>query len=238
MDKHTRHERRAFPVDSFQVELRAEGEAAAPKLVGYAAVFNRMSQDLGGFTEIIKPGAFRKTIQESDVRALFNHDSNFVLGRSKSGTLKMEEDDRGLKIEISPPDTGWARDLLHSIERGDVDQMSFAFRAVKDRWIEDNDKQDRAVIRELHEVRLFDVSPVTYPAYEDTTISVRDLIASRAKQGRTLSDEEKHALRGLLDDAPAEPPPAGHSDPIHRDESIIRIALMRRRLDLLERTRS
>src|SRR5690625_3155533 len=103
------------------VEMRMEG-GDSPRIVGYAAKFDRASGDLGGFTEIIRRGAFAKTIQEADVRALWNHDSNYVLGRSKSGTLRLVEDDEGLRIEVDPPDTQWARDLVKSIERGDVDQ--------------------------------------------------------------------------------------------------------------------
>ena len=151
-------------------ELRADASGSKPKIVGYAAKFDAESGDLGGFTEVIRPGAFAKTIRESDVRALWNHNGDYVLGRTKSGTLTLREDPIGLRIEIEPPEAQWARDLVASIRRGDVDQMSFAFRAVKDNWTETTDGQK---LRELLEVRLFDVSPVTYPAYEATEVSVR-----------------------------------------------------------------
>lgn len=183
------------------VEMRMEGDDS-PRIVGYAAKFNSPSGDLGGFTEIIRRGAFAKTLQEADVRALWNHDSNYVLGRSKSGTLRLSEDDEGLRIEIDPPETQWAQDLITSIDRGDVDQMSFAFRAIQDKWT--GTPEDP--VRELLEVRLLDVSPVTYPAYEETEVSVRSII-----DGRTLTDEEKQALRHLLPEL-SEPPLAGHSD--------------------------
>lgn len=182
---------------TFRVELRAAGEGdGAPKtIVGYAAKFDRESQDLGGFREVIRKGAFARAIKEDDVRALWNHDDNFVLGRNLSGTLRMEEDASGLRIEVDPPDAQWAHDLVTSIERGDVDQMSFAFRTIKDTWtrIENAEAGQPDVLRELLDVRLYDVSPVTYPAYLDTEVGVRDLV-----EGRDLTDAERAALASVL----------------------------------------
>ena len=154
-------------------ELRlAQNDGEPKKLYGYAAVFDQLSEDLGGFQEKIAPGAFTKTILESDVRALWNHDPNFVLGRNKANTLSLAEDAHGLSIIITPPDTQWANDLMQSIQRGDVDQMSFAFRTIKDTWTREEGKNP---IRTLNEVALFDVSPVTYPAYPQTSIQARDI---------------------------------------------------------------
>lgn len=152
------------------VELRVAEDGKSPVITGYAAVFGQWSEDLGGFRETIAQGAFAKTIQESDVRALWNHDANYPLGRNKAGTLRLKEDKKGLAIEIDPPNTQWASDLLESIRRGDVDQMSFGFQTIRDKW--DSDDKN-AVKRELQEVRLFDVSPVTFPAYPQTTVAVR-----------------------------------------------------------------
>jgi uncharacterized protein len=160
-------ERRAFPL----TEIRMIDEDSTPKITGYAAVFNELSENLGGFREQIAPGAFSRTLQTADVRALWNHDPNFVLGRNKSGTLRLEEDERGLRIEITPPDTQWARDLITSMKRGDVDQMSFGFRTVKDDW----ESRGKENIRTLKEVELFDVSIVTYPAYPQTSVQARSL---------------------------------------------------------------
>lgn len=158
------------------VELRAAADQ--PKqMAGYAAVFNSLSQNLGGFVERIAPGAFAKTLAEADVKALFNHDANLLLGRSKSGTLRMEEDEVGLRYEVDLPDTTLGRDLSVLLERGDVSQSSFAFRVVRDDWATDD--QDRPV-RTLVEVKLFDVSPVTYPAYLDTEASMRAALPSLA----------------------------------------------------------
>lgn len=159
-------ERRAYPV---KVEIRSD-EAGPPRLTGYAAVFNSLSEDLGGFREKIKPGAFANSIKISDIRALWNHNPDYVLGRNKAGTLFLEEDERGLRIEIIPPETTWAKDLMESIRRGDVDQMSFGFRTRKDEW---DDSNPNNIVRTLVEVELFDVSPVTYPAYPATSIGVR-----------------------------------------------------------------
>jgi len=153
----------------FKISLRESGDKKK-KIVGYAARFDKLSEDLGGFRERVKPGAFTKTIKEADIRALFNHDPNYVLGRNKAGTLVLEEDEKGLKISIDPPDTQWARDLLLSIERGDINQMSFGFRTIKDTWIQQENKE---TIRELNELKLYDVSPVTYPAYTQTSVAVR-----------------------------------------------------------------
>jgi uncharacterized protein len=104
------------------------------------------------------------------LRALLNHDSNFVLGRSKNGTLRLWEDERGLAIEIDPPATRWANDLLVSIGRGDIDQMSFGFTTAEDRW-ESIDGETRRTILRMDE--LFDVSPVTFPAYPETDVALR-----------------------------------------------------------------
>ena len=90
------------------------------KIGGHAAVFNSLSEELWGFREKIAPGAFAPALGKSDIRALLNHDPNFVLGRTKSGTLQVYEDGTGLAVEIDPPETRWVDDLLVSIGRGDI----------------------------------------------------------------------------------------------------------------------
>ena len=164
-------ERRNFIVDELRVIRAKDGSDEPAKIMGHAAVFNTLSEDLGWFREKIDPGAFAESIKEDDIRALFNHDPNFVLGRNKAGTLKLSEDDTGLAVEIAPPDTQVARDLLVSIERGDVSQMSFGFRTIDQAW-EIVDEED---IRTLKKAKLFDVSPVTFPAYPETDVAVRSL---------------------------------------------------------------
>lgn len=154
-------------------ELRAiAGEGGQQKIAGHAAKFDALSDDLGGFRERIAPGAFAKTITSGDVRALWNHDANIVLGRNKSGTLRLSEDSAGLFYECDAPDTQLVRDMvLAPIARGDVNQCSFGFRTLQDKWA----KVDGEWIRTLLEVELFDVSPVTYPAYQQTDVAVRSL---------------------------------------------------------------
>jgi HK97 family phage prohead protease len=145
-----------------EVEVREhEGKVT---INGHAAVFDKYSDDLGGFIERVRPTAFTKTIKESDVRALYNHDDNMVLGRSSTGTLRLSIDDSGLYYEIDPPNTTYARDLMAVMERGDVDRSSFAFINIQDDW--SMSERDYPT-RDLLEVKLIDVSPVTYPAYPD-----------------------------------------------------------------------
>lgn len=152
-----------------QAEIRATKDDN--KFEGYAAVFNTQAEIIW-FREQIKKGAFKNTIKQDDVRALYNHDSNYVLGRNKSGTLRLKEDSKGLLVDIDIPDISYARDLKISVERGDVNQMSFGFNVLKEEWnYEDIDMP----LRTLIEVKLFDVSIVTYPAYKETIVGVRSM---------------------------------------------------------------
>lgn len=190
--KETKKEFRAI-----QCEIRM-AEDAENTLVGYAAKYNVWSGPLVGFRERIKDGAFDRAIAENqDVRALWNHDSNFILGRTKSGTLKLETDDVGLRVKITPPDTTWAKDLMSSIKRGDVNQMSFGFTVKDDKfWQEEKTGE---ILRELRDVDLFDVSPVTYPAYEQTEVftSREKKIMSAVRKhehGFELNKEEKDII--------------------------------------------
>ena len=161
-------------------ELRAVVEAdKMTKICGHAAKFDSLSEDLGGFRERIAPGAFAKTIQSGDIRCLWNHDANIVIGRNKSGTLRMSEDSAGLYYECDAPDTQLVRDMVMSpISRGDVNQCSFGFRTISDKWA----KVDGEWLRTLLEVELFDVSPVTYPAYAATDVGLRSLRAVQLEQ--------------------------------------------------------
>lgn len=165
-------ERRAFAMEGLRV-VRAEGEP--PKIVGHAAVFNSLSEDMGGWKEQIMPGAFAGVLGD-DVRALWNHDPNHVLGRTRNKTLSLAEDAKGLLIENTPPDTQMARDLLLLIERGDVSQMSFSFNVAAggSQWAEEGGTVVRTILKFA---RLWDVSPVTFPAYPETDVAVRELRA-------------------------------------------------------------
>jgi len=154
---------------TFNFEIKDDQENR--KMTGHAAVFGEIADIGGWFREQIEPGAFKSSIRKDDVRALFNHDENYVLGRNTAGTLKLSEDDTGLKVTIDPPDTQFARDLSVSIERGDISQMSFAFQVQEEEWI--RGEKNKTDLRKIKKVRLFDVSPVTFPAYEGTDIAIR-----------------------------------------------------------------
>jgi HK97 family phage prohead protease len=177
-DDGTENRRIAFS----NMEVRAMGDGT--KLVGYAAVFDSPSEPLP-WTEYVKRGAFTKTINDgADVRLLIDHEG-VPLARSTSGTLTLTEDDRGLLVEsdLDPTNPDAAR-LISALRRGDISQMSFAFRTIKDSW-----NNDRSV-RELREVQLFDVSVVTFPAYESTVAELR------AKQEvATIAETNNLALR-------------------------------------------
>ena len=156
-----------------EVRASPQDDGKGLKFAGYAARFNEWSEDLGGFRERIAPGAFRRSIGVDDVRALFNHDPNYVLGRNGAGTLRLSEDEHGLAFEIDGPDTSWTRDLHTSVERGDISQCSFAFEVEAEEWARREWDGHMLDERTLKEVRLYDISIVTYPAYEGTSVSAR-----------------------------------------------------------------
>ena len=176
-------ERRYVDGHSLKVEVRADGEGRL--IAGYAAVFDSLSVELWGFRERIAPGAFANSLGD-DVRALWNHNTEIVLGRTKANTLRLAEDNTGLRIEISPPASAAA--YIETIERGDVDQMSIGFRALEDTWDED---ETGILIRTLNKIKLYEVSPVTFPAYPATSVGVR-------------SEERLDPLFGLIPEIPAE----------------------------------
>mgnify|MGYP001826162873 CR=1 FL=1 len=173
------------------VRADAEEPDRPSRIEGYAAVFGAESVDLGGFREVIHRGAFANTLGSADVRGLINPDPNLVLGRTTAGTLELREDERGLAFTLYPPDTAAARDLLVSMERGDVDQMSFGFETVRDRWETD----DRGALRHLLEAQLFDVSVVTFPAYPQTSAEARAMardMDSASSSGERIGNDEIH----------------------------------------------
>ena len=161
---------------------------------GYAAKFDRWSHDLGGFKERILPGAFAESIGRDDVRCLLNHDANHVLGRTKSGTLQLFEDETGLRFEVQAPDVGWVRDLAESVRRHDIDQCSFSFDAEDQEWNlappGSRDPDERTIRR----ARLYDVTIATYPAYEDTNASVRSADEARQEARRLRSERARRMI--------------------------------------------
>ncbi len=174
------------------------------EVVGYASVFvdsdgrAALSENLGGFREKIDPKAF-DSVLDNDVRALFNHDPNLILGRTTAGTLKLSVDERGLKYSFTAPDTSYGRDLMISLERGDVSQSSFGFIVEEDSWDEDS---EGATIRTIKKVgRLLDVSPVTYPAYPDAQVGKRNFLNYRTEKEKQENRKQETDLikRNLLD---------------------------------------
>jgi HK97 family phage prohead protease len=149
-------ERRSAPV-----ELRAKGR----RLEGYAALYSVPATINGGFTEIICEGAFRGSLS-GDVLALQDHDPSKVLGRTRSGTLRLSEDKRGLHFDLDLPETSHGRDVLELATRGDIGGMSFGFEALDEKWTND--------MRELRSIRLHEISVVSsWPAYPDTIVNIR-----------------------------------------------------------------
>ncbi len=169
-------ERRMTPAGEIKVESRADG---GKMIVGYGAVFHRegdagteyrLARDV---VERIAPTAFNRAIKEKhDARALFNHDPNMLLGRAGAGTLRLSVDERGLRYEIDIPDTQVGKDVATSIARGDLTGSSFAF-SINGKEGQRFEKGKDVDVRHILDVALFDVGPVTYPAYEGTTTGMR-----------------------------------------------------------------
>ncbi len=202
-----------------QVEYRALGPRTEFRaddddvLRGYAAVFDEEVEIFPGFREKIRKGAFKKTLKENpDIRALWNHDPNFVLGRTTNGTLKLKEDAHGLLVEIHPPETQWAKDDVETVRRGDVNQMSFAFRVIRCIWVDH--EEDNSETREILEVRLYEVSPVTFPAYPTTEIALnqaRGIHCGLCKCGKVgpIPGEDHSELALPEPDSPSDHPFGG-----------------------------
>lgn len=193
-------EKRTFDLKG--VEIRSEG--GKKLLRGHAAVFDKLSVNLGGFREYVRAGAFLKSIASDDIRSLWNHNTDIVLGRNRANTLTLSEDKDGLLVEIDLPDTQAGRDAEVSVGRGDVSQMSFSFRTIKDNWFQEEEEERR----ELLEMKLYEVSPVAFPAYPDTDISaVRDALGCSteelasalvaASSGQELRSADKRIVEGV-----------------------------------------
>jgi HK97 family phage prohead protease len=209
-DSLTKLETRVF---DFDLELREDGDGRT--LVGYAALFNSRSENLGGFTEVIAPGAFGRSLKSrNDVKLLWNHDTSAVLGSTRAGTLTLTEDDKGLKVEASLPNTSYGNDARELIRRKDVTGFSFGFSMPGkggDEWNAEGTE------RTLRSVRLHEVSLTPFPAYTATngTASVRglDKIAQRAdvdadqladallkvEQGEEITTDDRNLLNKVID---------------------------------------
>lgn len=159
--------------DITDLSTRDDSENNSRIVTGYAAIFNSPTLLWEDLKEVIAPGAFSKSLSNSDVRCLFDHDWSKVLGRTKSGTLKLEEDNRGLKFEVELPNTTVANDLIESMTRGDINQCSFGFIPTEETW----DYSSDPILRTVNEVELYEVSIVSLPAYQDTEAAL-----ARSKQ--------------------------------------------------------
>lgn len=170
-------DRREYYAGFAGLEMREEN-GKKPRLIGYAAVFNSRSQDLGGFVELVRPGAFRRSLaSDQDVLALVEHDPREILARRRAGNLTVAEDERGLRVEIEPPDTHTAENVIKNVRAGNLDGMSFAFSAREFKW----DFTVTPNTRELFDVDLYDVSVVAFPAYRRTEVTVRSYAEALAE---------------------------------------------------------
>ena len=166
------------------VEIRATDDKRT--LVGYAAVFNSDADIGGAWVERIVPGAFSDALT-GDVCAFVNHDAGRVIGRTKSGTLRLAEDSKGLRVEIDVPNTTDGNDLWALVERGDISGMSIGFIVTKQEW----DETTNPPTRTISKVELFEVSAVAFPAYKDTTIGMRSLEAAHSEAEAAKAEEER-----------------------------------------------
>ena len=194
----SKFERRFLPIDV--TEFRAEKDGEKNFITGYAAVYDQPTDKVGmgpNVREVIKPGAFTRALKEKqDVRVLFNHDPSAILGRTTAGTATLSEDKKGLKFRCEMPNTTTGRDVMESIKRGDIGECSFGFRAVKQAWVSSpapEDKNSTIMTRELHDVDLSDVSPVTYPAYDGTNVD------SARAEFRAAMPEDIAAQLGVIE---------------------------------------
>ncbi|KFL24938.1 peptidase U35 [Devosia sp. 17-2-E-8] len=160
------------------VERRADGDKVT--VAGYAAVFGEVANIGGWFEETLARGAFTETLKTADVRAYFDHDRGRVLGRSSAGTLRLKEDAKGLHVDIDLPDTSDGRDVATLVERGDISGMSFGFSVLRQEWDETVDPPRRTIL----EVELREVSIVSEPAYDGTSIARRSLEAARQERAQ------------------------------------------------------
>ena len=219
-----------YIVNQFEARTMEDSKAV---ISGYASIFDRSSQVLGGgFVEQIKRGAFTKTLQErgtqssrDDIKALFNHSTDLVLGSKRAGTLKLSEDSKGLHYEVDLDlDITHHRSAFKMIERGDVTNSSFGFDVIEERWSVSDNSSD-PVMREVLETRLYEVSPTPFPAYEDSTVSTERSFKGLAEMSgldlRTLIEaNENGSLKELLQ---------------NEDEQVFNADARKRRLEILKK---
>lgn len=238
----------------FDPETRVEDGEKGLVLRGKGAVFNRW-YNVGGFREQVSPTAFNKTLKDHpDIRGMFNHDPNFLLGRTKSETMRLSVDERALNYEIDiDRDDSQAMSVAAKIRRGDVDGSSMAFMAVKDTWEEEKDSSGKVtrISRTLEEVRLIETGPVVFPASPTTSVKVRSafygsgaridyehlasIIVKRQSGMPLLPDDERvlkdaiDSLRSMIDADPLEAPETSpaHTEPTPKPPANVQALRMR-----------
>lgn len=183
---------RYLPVEKIEVRsTQGEGETQIRTIGGYVVRFNQRSQLIWGeFYERVAKGAFSRSLQENVIKAFWNHRSDFVLGSTKPGTLRLQEDDIGLAFEIDLPNNTWGNDAYESVQRGDVDGVSFGFYVRNDTWqyLKEEDVYERTLL----DVNLFEVSPTPFPAYQDSEVSQRSIeqLGITSKEQRKFEKEK------------------------------------------------
>ena len=194
--------------NSVDFEVRAEGDGMT--FTGYASVFNSPSEDLGGFVEYVAPGAFRRSLQSrNEVKLLWNHDAGEPLASLRGGTMQLVEDSRGLKVTAQLPNTTRGRDIAELLRTKVIDSMSFGFNVIRDSWSTDGK------VRTLESVRLFETSIVSFPAYSQTSATVRsnptinpDELADallKLESGEELDDKSAELITDVVAKLKAQP---------------------------------
>lgn len=168
-----RQEKRYFEIKLRNLEENDSDQPEIPVFTGKAIIYDKETQICKGIFEKIQKDAFTDAIERDDVRCLFNHNPNYVLGRNKSGTLKLEKREDALYFTVFPPHSSWCEDLKNSVKRGDISQCSFAFSTENDEFKLDKDGN---IHRTVLDGKLYDISIVTYPAYEETHVALRSRV--------------------------------------------------------------
>lgn len=187
-------EQRFLLVGAAIVTSRATADGgSSPVIEGHGALFNDEAIIAGMFRERILPGAFKESIAQDDIRVAFNHDANFILGRTGAKTASVNEDAKGLKYTATPPDTQAGRDTVISIKRGDISGSSFQFEIVNpddEDWDFEQVKQGKLPLRTIKRAKVWEVGPVAWPAYENTTVSARAIATVEAARAELAAAEE------------------------------------------------
>jgi HK97 family phage prohead protease len=218
-------ERRFIPNHASGVALRAKTADKPTTIEGYGALYNTETVIGLWFREVILPGAFAESVKDDDIRVFFNHDANYILGRTSAGTATVTEDDNGLHYEATPPAS--RGDVVESIERKDVTGSSFQFSVDDDadeEWDFSETKKGMLPLRKIKRARLYETGPVAFPAYEDTTVSAR--AAGKVEESKRLREATEAA------DAAAALLPAATAAPEHTEAPAELPDVLARELDL------